>query len=757
MKSKKLSALLLAGLMTASAVSFTEIIPCTKFTAYGSATGEYPNVSSGKCGENVSWNYEDGVLTISGEGAMEQVYIDHGAPWGYHLANIKKFVIGDKISDLYYPYVQGHYIEVSENNEHYFSKDGVLFNKNKSVIFSFPTNTNSKTYIIPDSVTEIYNYAFSECENLTKVVMPDSLTKIGDKAFEYCENLEKITIPDSVTEIGTQAFFYCENLTSVDFPENLEILGIEAFHNTPWFDSQNSVVYINGVLIDGTKISDEKELPEGIKVIGGEAFSKNTKLTELTIPETVTHINEGIFFQNETLQSVTIPDNVIYLSESAFLQCFELKEVTIGNGITEIKEKAFRLCQSLAKVKIGENVKRIEDEAFWGCYDLTSIDIPENVEFIGEDVFDVSSLWEPALETITIRNPKCELSEDSIPEKTIIYGYKGSTAQEYAEKYNRKFIDIESDDTQLTPISGKCGENASFVLDSEGTLTISGTGTVKQPQELYESEENAIFLQTPKYSVKKIVIEEGISEIGMQAFNKLSEVTSLTLPKSLQIINSLSFEGCTSLKSVKIPDSVTSLGLFCFANCTSLEEVILPNNDEYTCISPFGNCDNLNNIVLGDKTTHIPEFLFSKCSGLKEITIPDGIKNIEIAAFEGCVNLKSVKIINPKCEISEDSIPEKTTIYGYKGSTAQEYAEKYNRTFIDIESDDIQLTPTLLGDANCDGVVSIADATAILQSIGNPDKYALSEQGAVNADIADTGNGITVDDAVKIQKVDAEI
>ena len=61
----------------------------------------------------------------------------------------------------------------------------------------------------------------------------------------------------------------------------------------------------------------------------------------------------------------------------------------------------------------------------------------------------------------------------------------------------------------------------------------------------------------------------------------------------------------------------------------------------------------------------------------------------------------------------------------------------------------------LYGDANCDKVVSIADATAILQSIGNPDKYALSEEGAVNADIADTSNGITVDDAITIMQIDA--
>ncbi len=500
MKFKKLSALLLAGLMTASAVSFTEIIPRKNFTASATAVPiEYPDDTSGEVGENLTWSIDsEGTLNIDGEGNMDSdgiIYVG-GAPWDYHYNNIKKIIIGDKVGTLVYSFITGYpnltAIEVGENNKYHSSDNGILYNKDKSLLINCPEKNSIKEYTIPDSVKTI-----------------------DERAFYFCQNLEEVTIPDRVTEIGYQAFYYCQNLTSVDFPENLEILGIEAFHNTPWFGTQNSVVYENGVLINGTKISDEKELPEGIRVIGGEAFSSNTKLTELTIPETVTHINEGIFFQNETLRSVTIPDNVIYLGESAFLQCFGLKEVTIGNGITEIKEMSFRLCESLNKVKIGENVKRIEDEAFWGCYDLTSIDIPENVEFIGDDVFEVNSLWEPPLKTITIRNPKCELSEYSIPEKTTIYGYKGSTAQEYAEKYNRAFIALKSDDTQSEP--------------------------------------------------------------------------------------------------------------------------------------------------------------------------------------------------------------------------------------------------TLLGDANCDGKVSIADATAILQSLGNPDKYGLSEQGAANADIADTGNGVTPEDAVTIQRIDAKL
>jgi hypothetical protein len=89
-------------------------------------------------------------------------------------------------------------------------------------------------------------------------------------------------------------------------------------------------------------------------------------------------------------------------------------------------------------------------------------------------------------------------------------------------------------------------------------------------------------------------------------------------------------------------------------------------------------------------------------------------------------------------------------IKGYKGSTAEEYAKKYDITFIALDDE----KEPVYGDANCDGKVSVADAVAILQFIGNRDKYALTEQGAKNADV-DGIAGITGKDALVIQQVDA--
>ena len=141
--------------------------------------------------------------------------------------------------------------------------------------------------------------------------------------------------------------------------------------------------------------------------------------------------------------------------------------------------------------------------------------------------------------------------------------------------------------------------------------------------------------------------------------------------------------------------------------------------------------------------------------------------------------------MNPKCDIydGENTICNSCNYYsntdeyvykysgvikGYSGSRAEAYAKRYNRTFESLgAAPDSTETPTaaptsseektLIGDANCDGKVTIADSTAILQALGNPDKYALSKQGALNADCCDPGDGVLPSDALAIQKIDAKI
>ena len=109
-------------------------------------------------------------------------------------------------------------------------EDDVLFNKDKSKIISF-RNQKIESYIIPNSVTDIGNSAFSDCSSLSNIVIPDSVTAIGNFAFWGCSSLSNIVIPDSVTAIGDYAFYYC-SLSNIVIPDSVTAIGICAF---PYF------------------------------------------------------------------------------------------------------------------------------------------------------------------------------------------------------------------------------------------------------------------------------------------------------------------------------------------------------------------------------------------------------------------------------------------------------------------------------------------------------------------------------------------
>ncbi len=120
-------------------------------------------------------------------------------------------------------------INVAENNKQYASVDGILFNKDLTSILRFPIRKDLKVYEIPNSITNIGNYAFNECTALQSINIPNSVTNIGNYTFNECTALQSINIPNSVTNIGNCAFFRCEALQSIDIPNSITSIGEWAF------------------------------------------------------------------------------------------------------------------------------------------------------------------------------------------------------------------------------------------------------------------------------------------------------------------------------------------------------------------------------------------------------------------------------------------------------------------------------------------------------------------------------------------------
>ncbi len=224
-------------------------------------------------------------------------------------------------------------------------------------------------------------------------------------------------------------------------------------------------------------------------------------------------------------------------------------------------------------------------------------------------------------------------------------------------------------DAASVVINGSCGDNVTYVLDSDGVLTISGTGAMKNYTSSYSGA--TFYADTPWYSkissVKSVVIENGVTSIGNCAFydcDSLASVTmsdsvtsigelafydcryleSVTIPDSVTSIGEYSFYWCSSLTSVTIPDSVTSIGSSAFEDCSSLTSVTIPDSVTSIGSSAFEDCSSLTSVTIPESVTSIGNYAFRNCSGLTSVTIPDSVTSIGSSAFHGCSSLSEVHI-----------------------------------------------------------------------------------------------------------------
>ena len=233
-------------------------------------------------------------------------------------------------------------IEVGKGNTKYSSGNGVLFNRNKSMLIQFPRG-KSGHYTIPESVTSIGS-SFNGCSNLTSVTIPDRVKKIEVSAFGGCSSLTSVTIGNGVTSIGVNAFEDCSSLTSVTIGNSVTIIGDYAFRSC---SSLTSVT-----------------IPDNVNRIGNYAFAYSTNLTSVTIGNGVTSIGAAAFINCRSLLSVMIPERVFSIGMNAFNNCSSLKSVTISDSIKRIGNYAFLECKSLKSITFEGNAPTLGRNVF---------------------------------------------------------------------------------------------------------------------------------------------------------------------------------------------------------------------------------------------------------------------------------------------------------------------------------------------------------------------------------------------------------
>lgn len=199
--------------------------------------------------------------------------------------------------------------------------------------------------------------------------------------------------------------------------------------------------------------------------------------------------------------------------------------------------------------------------------------------------------------------------------------------------------------------SGTCGDNLTWNLDENGTLTINGFGT------MYNYSVSHLDRFSPWYSIrssiKNIHISFGVTSIGNCAFTLCTNLTNVNIPNSVTSIGEAAFANCLSLTDVSIPNSVISIENDAFEDCSSLTSVILSNSMSSISSSTFHGCSRLTNINIPNSVTSIGSLAFYCCSSLTSINIPNSVISIGRLAFAYCYNLKDINIPNSVTFIGE--------------------------------------------------------------------------------------------------------
>ena len=216
--------------------------------------------------------------------------------------------------------------------------------------------------------------------------------------------------------------------------------------------------------------------------------------------------------------------------------------------------------------------------------------------------------------------------------------------------------------------SGDCGEYLTWTLDSDGTLTISGTGA------MYDYDTYYAPWDYYSYDIVAVVIEPGVTSIGIEAFSGCYSLESIIIPNGVTSIGDLTFSGCSSLESVVIPNGVTSIGDLTFSGCSSLESVVLPNGLRSIGYCAFSGCGSLKNIAIPNSVTSIGTWAFENCSSLNSVTIPGNVVKIGYGVFSDCSCLESISVsANNNNYCSADGVlfnKEKTKLIHYPAAKA---------------------------------------------------------------------------------------
>ena len=504
-------------------------------------------VNSGSCGANATWTLtDDGILTISGSGAMNNATSISQIGWWDDRESVIHIVIEDGITHI-------------GSNAFYLC-------------------TNVTDVSIPESVTSLGQYAFASCVKITQLTLPGDITTLPTNVFGYCTALSSISLPDTLTTVGDSAFYGCASLTELPLPDSVTTIDRDAFSECLGLQ--------------------EITLPKSLKTLGSYAFSNCSYLQKVTFGPNLRSIDYYAFLYCHSLTEITFQGNAPSLNSNAFAritatcyypendptwqgvanrsyggtitwsaytpenqepvggQCgdnvywtitnesaliisgtgdmydfnwepapwydfgMNLKSLIVEEGVTGIGNAAFQDCQFF-QVSLPQSLQRIGNVAFVGCNNLVQIDLPKNLQTLGSAPF-----W---------------------------------------RSENLMYVNVAAENPYF------CNDGQSVLLNKNKTKLIWGSPATLTG--MYFMPETVTSLgDYPFYDCDNLdwlILSPNLKQIEGSAFAYCSRLTKITIPASVTSIDNEAFYGCSALTELLFCGDAPSLSSYSFYGLTA--------------------------------------------------------------------------------------------------------------------------------------------------------------------------------------------
>lgn len=594
---------------------------------------------------------------------------------------------------------------------------------------------------MPDTVEEIGKSAFMCCKKLTDVKLSANLKVIAESAFEQCESLEKLELGNKLESVGKYFIAYTK-ITDLIFPGGAGVtLDIKPYalyySNVRRVKVKSDFVIVNSYSMGVHNIKLEEVVFEGEvveykdTVFGGRtmgyvngsfprklifknkfpesvyrwncnsyecSYVDNWENTGWTVffrtasdAEYLTDGEYKYFLNNDKAvivgyESENVPEHIIVPQTLGGKQVAELgygvfkgvqmKEVTIPLCIEHIGSSVFEGCTLLEKVNYNTDYRTFGNAVFKGCKSLKKIVLPDNVTLIPDEMFYSCT----SLENVTAKG-------------AVVIG-------EYAFRSCSSLANVKfSDDLHTVNRNAfyECANLKSLGVSGEKITSVSSYSFYRSGIEsfIFSNKIKAIpYYCFSESAISEVTIPESIETIDSSAFRYCENLTEIKLPNSLNTIAGSAFAWCTALSELEIPASVQDIQGSAFYGCSSLNgNLILGNNLTHIGNSAFSKTNfttlyyNIidykisdddvvkafkdvvfENIVIGEDVKTIPSGIFADQTKIKAIAIPDTVTTIEKQAFSNCTALINISIPYSVTKIGEQAFEGCTSLEGVEFS-----------------------------------------------------------------------------------------